>query len=267
MSSGVKEKGNVQEEILEQSGPVFSPPLYLQRYTTVRDILYKVPGIEKVVDFGCAEGNFVKYLMKLPFVTEIACVDVNEPCLEQAAYRSKPKAWDFIFKRHEALSVKIFKGNVAEKDCRFQGFNAVTCIELIEHLEADDLLPLVSNIFGYIQPKIAIFTTPNCEFNVLFPSLTGFRHWDHKFEWSRTEFKQWCEDVTNKYPDYTVDIQGIGEPPSESRNLGCCSQLAVFKIKSPLNEKIILRNDNAEEKYILIDENKFPGRVKENLRK
>jgi hypothetical protein len=46
-------------------------------------------------------------------------------------------------------------------------------------------------IFGYLQPKVVVVTTPNCEFNVLFPDLKRFRHYDHKFEWTREEFQSW----------------------------------------------------------------------------
>jgi len=47
-------------------------------------------------------------------------------------------------------------------------------------------------IFGKIRPKLAVFTTPNCEFNVMFNmSIHEFRHNDHKFEWTRDQFRQW----------------------------------------------------------------------------
>ena len=62
----------------------------------------------------------------------------------------------------------------------------------IEHLE-----PVLSqfphSLFGVLNPKVVILTTPNADFNVLFPDLTRFRHWDLKFEWSRVEFKSWYE--------------------------------------------------------------------------
>ena len=47
------------------------------------------------------------------------------------------------------------------------------------------------SVFGVVRPKVAVFTTPNSDFNVLFPNLQGFRHPDHKFEWSREEFQSW----------------------------------------------------------------------------
>lgn len=55
----------------------------------------------------------------------------------------------------------------------------------------DELNRLPYNIFGVIQPEIAIFTTPNIEFNVLFPNKDSFRHADHKFEWNRKQFEDW----------------------------------------------------------------------------
>ena len=52
----------------------------------------------------------------------------------------------------------------------------------IEHLNEDVLSAVPSAVFGVIRPKIAVFTTPNSEFNVKFgPNFEGpFRHWDHK---------------------------------------------------------------------------------------
>lgn len=63
----------------------------------------------------------------------------------------------------------------------------------IEHLYDYILLGFPTNIFGYIKPKVAIITTPNAEFNALFPNLAdgGMRHPDHKFEWTRREFEDW----------------------------------------------------------------------------
>ena len=61
----------------------------------------------------------------------------------------------------------------------------------MEHLEQDVLESFPAVVFGMINPKVAIVTTPNSEFNVLFPNFTGFRHPDHKFEWTRAQFQEW----------------------------------------------------------------------------
>lgn len=61
----------------------------------------------------------------------------------------------------------------------------------IEHLVPDVLSLMPEAVFGQLSPKVVIVTTPNVEFNVLFPDLKGFRHYDHKFEWTRAEFEEW----------------------------------------------------------------------------
>ena len=61
----------------------------------------------------------------------------------------------------------------------------------IEHLEPDVLERVRGSIFSSLKPKLVVMTTPNCEYNVLFPNFSGMRHWDHKFEWNRQEFEEW----------------------------------------------------------------------------
>lgn len=85
------------------------------------------------------------------------------------------------------------EGNVAEVDYRLKGSDAVVAIELIEHLEADVLEKFPYTVFEYTEPRLVIVTTPNADFNVFFPNLAngGFRHPDHKFEWTRKQFQEW----------------------------------------------------------------------------
>lgn len=51
-------------------------------------------------------------------------------------------------------------------------------------------------VFGYMAPVAAIISTPNADFNPLLPGLTGFRHYDHKFEWTKVEFQTWYVYIT-----------------------------------------------------------------------
>lgn len=106
----------------------------------------------------------------------------------------------------------------------------VFCLAMcsIEHLHANllDLVPFA--VFGQLQAKVVIITTPNADFNVLFPDLQGFRHWDHKFEWTREQFRSWCDDIAKKF-NYNVEYCGVGKgPPGSLETLGWCSQIAVF---------------------------------------
>ncbi|GLV37998.1 Hen1 methyltransferase [Carabus blaptoides fortunei] len=189
-------------------GLTFDPPVYCQRYAAVQQILLneKWRGqLAKVVDFGCAELSFFKYVKSLIGLREALFVDVDRTLLEFSGNKVEPFAADFLKRRKEPLHV-----------------------EVIEHLYPDTLDALPHNIFHFIQPRIAVFTTPNADFNVLFPNFTGIRHYDHKFEWTRVQFEDWARNVTVRYPNYTVHFEGIGQGPAGTEQLGCCSQMAVF---------------------------------------
>ena len=61
----------------------------------------------------------------------------------------------------------------------------------IEHLDPPVLEEVPGSLFGVLQPRVVVVTTPNAEFNVLFPGFSGFRHHDHRFEWTRVQFQAW----------------------------------------------------------------------------
>ncbi|RWS10852.1 Small RNA 2' [Dinothrombium tinctorium] len=243
------------------TGPKFNPPLYIQRYEMVRDIIIKEnPPIVRVADFGCAEGRFIRYLKQLPFVEEIAAIDIDKFNLEESQYVASPLFWEHMFGRYVALTINLYEGNVVEPDCRLKEFDAVTCIELVEHLDFEVLNKFPANIFGYLKPRLVIITTPNRDFNVLFPQLKAdkFRHWDHKFEWTRQQFNEWCSDLVSKYPDYHFEITGVGKPPEGQENVGNCSQIAIFRRTIPVS----ILNDNLPCNYKLFDSYYYPKRDK-----
>jgi hypothetical protein len=53
---------------------------------------------------------------------------------------------------------------------------------------------------------------------------TGWFTADHRFEWTRAEFAQWCEAVCARY-GYTSRQQALGDTDP---HLGGPSQMAVF---------------------------------------
>uniref|UniRef100_G3MS58 Small RNA 2'-O-methyltransferase n=1 Tax=Amblyomma maculatum TaxID=34609 RepID=G3MS58_AMBMU len=217
-------------EIEERTVIKFDPPVSTQRYMEVCKILSQDATVEKVVDFGCSNGQFFKHIKRIQHLRQFVGVDVSYGVLESAYRAALPLAWECIFKRDRTLNIQFFRGNVSDQDSRLAGFDAVTCIELIEHLNEKDLQAVPATIFNFIRPKVAVITTPNRDFNVVFPELQGKRHWDHKFEWSRAEFQQWCSKVVDQYPSYTVEYTGVGDAPSDKyQDIGHCSQIAVFK--------------------------------------
>ena len=120
------------------------------------------------------------------------------------------------------------------------------------------------NVFGFIKPKLAVFTTPNQEFNILFPDFEGpFRHWDHKFEWTRSEFEDWAIKIVREYPLYEYKIYGIGTgPPGTESTHGHCSQMVVFINKE---FKAALSNGNYEDFDFLQNQEKKPKLTEINV--
>jgi hypothetical protein len=71
-----------------------------------------------------------------------------------------------------------------------------------------------------------IVTTPNAEYNPLFPNLAAgtLRHPDHRFEWTRAEFAAWGERIGSTYA-YRSAFSGIGR---QDEVRGTPTQMAVF---------------------------------------
>jgi len=70
-----------------------------------------------------------------------------------------------------------------------------------------------------------VVTTPNAEYNVLFPALSAaFRHPDHRFEWTRSEFGSWVKSIEDGY-GYRAQLRDIGEV---HETYGAPTQMAVF---------------------------------------
>jgi hypothetical protein len=85
-------------------------------------------------------------------------------------------------------------------------------------------------VFEFARLAAVVLTTPNAEYNVNFPGLAAgkFRHRDHRFEWTRTEFRAWAEGVAGRH-GYAVSFAGIGE---EDAAVGSPTQMAVFRFRT-----------------------------------
>ena len=83
-------------------------------------------------------------------------------------------------------------------------------------------------MFEHAKPGAVVLTTPNAEYNALFPNLPSgaFRHLDHRFEWTRAEFQGWADRIAQAY-GYQTTLSGIGEAHA---TLGAPTQMAVFTL-------------------------------------
>ncbi|KAJ8921444.1 hypothetical protein NQ315_003062 [Exocentrus adspersus] len=209
----------------------FDPPLYRQRYGSVYETLLDERWRTKVytlVDFGCSEFGLFVFVKRLNHLSKILFVDIDEEMLRQYTGKLLPLTIDYIRRRQGPLDINVFLGSVSDPDYRLVNVDAVSAVELIEHLYPDTLDAFPYNVFQYIKPKLVMVTTPNSDFNVLFPKRDGFRHFDHKFEWSREQFQDWANNIIIRFPNYTVSFSGLGEGPAGTEHLGQCSQMAVF---------------------------------------
>ena len=175
-----------------------------------------------VADLGCGEGRLLERLVRERWVHKLFGLDPAVRELEWAAKR---------LKLNEAGGppegrITLLHGSLTYRDSRWAEADVAVLVEVIEHLD-EDRLPLVERIvFGEIAPKTIIVTTPNADHNALFSSLAAgaFRHPDHRFEWSRAEFKAWTAKIGETY-GYAAEISGIGD---EHAALGAPTQMAVL---------------------------------------
>lgn len=197
-----------------------------QRMGTVVSVL-KEAGARTVVDLGCGEGKLLRALLESRSAAgwdfdRLLGMDVShrslEICRDRLHFDRLPP------KQRERIS--LVQGSLTYRDARLSGFEAATLIEVIEHLDLNRLGALERVLFEFARPRVAVVTTPNREYNQLFETLPSdkLRHKDHRFEWTRDEFHEWCDRVAQAH-DYRVRYLPVGpEDPAH----GPPTQMGVF---------------------------------------
>ena len=196
--------------------------LHQQRLQTVVETIKK-SGAQTVLDLGCGEGKLLRLLLQDPQFSQILGMDVS--------YRSLQKAQERLYleemptRQRERIQLK--QGSLMYRDEALSGYDAAAVVEVIEHLDSDRLKAFEKVLFQYAQPKTIVITTPNREFNVMWPDLPAgqFRHPDHRFEWSRAEFQAWATKIAAEN-GYSVRVENLGQ---EVAKVGSPSQMGVFE--------------------------------------
>jgi 3' terminal RNA ribose 2'-O-methyltransferase Hen1 len=192
------------------------------RLDVVADAIHAT-GARIVADLGCGEGRLISRLLRDPQFEKIIGLDVSSHALGRASDRLE------LDQRGGPPEgrVLLLHGALTYRDDRWRDAEVVALVEVVEHLDPDRLPMVAEIIFGEARPATVIVTTPNTDYNVLFPTLPAgaFRHPDHRFEWSRTEFLAWVSDIEARY-GYRFEISGIG--PSDDE-YGAVTQMAVFR--------------------------------------
>jgi len=234
-----------------------------------------------ILDLGCGEGRLFQAMKFMPEFRRLVGLDIDIAEIWKSFERVGPMTYH-IFREdppEEPLEVAIFCGDLTKPFPTLQKENcdAITMVEVIEHLPADALENLPFVLFGFYRPRVIVISTPNREYNKCIKGfdLNTFRHHDHKFEWTREEFQNWCEVQISNYEGYEVSYQTVGRLHSAAeedffsvKDHGRCTQIAVFKRKPDAAGPDLEHVEEYDESCLDVIKNfKFPSKKEiENLK-
>ena len=191
------------------------------RAETVLSVLREIRA-HRVADLGCGEGALLAPLLADTSFTEIVGTDVSSRSLTIAERRLGLRdAPDRVRDR-----VRLIQSSVTYQDDRIAGMDAAVLMEVIEHIDLERLPAAENAVWGAARPAAVIVTTPNADHNPLYSSLSAghMRHDDHRFEFTRAEFRDWAERVALTY-GYGVQFRSVGQDDPVA---GPATQLALF---------------------------------------
>ncbi|HEX5693428.1 MAG TPA: methyltransferase domain-containing protein [Arenimonas sp.] len=194
-----------------------SSSLHDQRLGFVTGILLEAKA-RRVLDLGCGAGRLLARLMQEPIFEHVTGLDASASAL--AVARGELAA-------HVASGrLALLHGQVFEAHRHAGDADAVTLVEVIEHLEPRRLSEAERCVFGHYRPGLVVVTTPNVEYNPRLGLRDGQRRDpEHRFEWPRQRFRAWASGVARRN-GYRAQVGGIG--PSDA-DLGAPTQYALFR--------------------------------------
>jgi 3' terminal RNA ribose 2'-O-methyltransferase Hen1 len=210
---------NATDEPRGTGAPDAARPLAELRAAAVLDVL-RDAGARSVADLGCGDGKLLAALLADAAFTRVIGADVSARALELAGRRLARMA------ERQRDRAELLQSSLVYRDDRLAGLDAAVLMEVVEHIDPPRLPALARTVFGLAAPGTVVVTTPNAEHNVRYPALApgAFRHRDHRFEWTRPQFRGWAQDVAAAY-GYAVRFLPVGGDDPE---VGSPTQMGIF---------------------------------------
>ncbi|WP_346425949.1 3' terminal RNA ribose 2'-O-methyltransferase Hen1 [Williamsia sp. 1135] len=209
------------DEAVQDEESTVPRPLVRLRHDAVLEVVRELRPAS-IVDLGCGPGALLGSLLELQGVVKVIGTEVSDTSLTKAAKRLHVA--EMTERQSDRLSLLL--SSLQYEDDRLENLDLAILMEVIEHIDLDRLPAVVANVFGAMRPRHVVVTTPNAEYNVHYPALSGggFRHPDHRFEWTRGEFTGWAGSVGEAY-GYDVVVRPVGDLDDE---VGSPTQMSVF---------------------------------------
>jgi SAM-dependent methyltransferase len=173
-------------------------------------------GARRIADLGCGRGALLDQLAGRTAVTEAVAVDLDPSTLDGIRAR---------FAADDRITVETVEGSLMDGRLRLGPLDSAILLEVIEHIDPEELSKLEIAVFRAWRPRQVIITTPNAEANGYLGVPPGRRrHWDHRFEWSRERFQRWATGVAAR-AGYRVEFEAVGW---DHPTFGAPTQMAVF---------------------------------------
>lgn len=192
------------------------------RYEKIIQHINRLEKRESIVDFGSGEG---KLSLRLGFVNGVKEIMAVEP--SESATIKALKRFQKVEQKENFLLPTTIMGSLFYYDERLKQKDVMILCEVIEHIDEYRLTKIMNTILNDYQPGVLIITTPNQEYNQVYDMAEGYRHPDHRFEWTREAFYEWCNQQ-NKEGKYELLFDGIGE---EHDRCGYPTQMCLFTRK------------------------------------
>ncbi|WP_223836566.1 methyltransferase domain-containing protein [Paenibacillus oceani] len=210
----------------EQDAPQPKIRLNELRYQAIIETVEALADKTSIVDFGSGEG---KLAAKLGWIDGVERVLAVEPSAV-AQLRAIDRFAKMEGRQGAAVPTPV-SGSLFYFDESLRGHNVMILCEVIEHIDEHRLARVMDTIVHEYRPEVLIVTTPNKEYNRVYEMEDeAMRHNDHRFEWTREEFRDWCDSWASDR--YTVDWKGIGE---EAEGFGQPTQMAVCTLRKEAN--------------------------------